>query len=486
MDPAVSSLIDRAGLDKAKVRQLIGRGLEGADDGELFLEYKQTEALAFDNGRLKQATYDTSQGFGLRAVKDEAVGYAHASDLSEGALARAAEAVRAVKSGHSGKYAEAPGRTNRKLYGDDNPLGEPAFDAKVKLLETIDAYARAKDPRVRQVTAINRRHLAGGGNPARRRRDLSRHPAAGAAERLGGGRRRRPPGIRQLRRRRPRGLSALHRDQRLARRGRRSDAPGAGQSRLGGGAGRRDGRRARRRLAGRDAARGGRPWPGRRFQSQEDIGFRRPDGPAGRGQGRHRGRRRHHAVAPRLAVDRRRRHADQPHRADRGRHPGRLHAGPAERAADEHEADRQRPAREPRPRADAAHDQHRDAGGPARSERDHRLGEERPLRRQFRRRPGRHHLGQIRVPVHRGLQDRERQGHRAGEGRHADRQRADRPAPHLDDRQRLRARSRHRHLRQERPGRAGRRRPADAAHGSHHGGRHRREHHGSRRANTIC
>ena len=153
MDPAISSLIDRAGLDKAKVAKLIARGLEGADDGELFLEYKQTEALGFDNGRLKQATYDTSQGFGLRAVKDEAVGYAHASDLSEGALSRAAEAVRAVKGGHSGRYAEAPGRTNRKLYGDDNPLGTPTFEAKVKLLESIDAYARAKDPRVRQVTA---------------------------------------------------------------------------------------------------------------------------------------------------------------------------------------------------------------------------------------------------------------------------------------------------------------------------------------------
>ncbi len=153
MNPAISSLIDRAGLDKAKVRQLIGRGLEGADDGELFLEYKQSEALVFDNGRLKQATYDTAQGFGLRAVKDEAVGYAHASDVSEAAIARAAEAVRAVKGGHSGHYAEAPGRTNRKLYGDDNPLELPAFDAKVKLLEQIDAYARAKDARVRQVSA---------------------------------------------------------------------------------------------------------------------------------------------------------------------------------------------------------------------------------------------------------------------------------------------------------------------------------------------
>ena len=109
--------------------------MDGADDGELFLEYRQAEALTFDNGRLKQATYDTAQGFGLRAVKAEAVGYAHASDLSEAALARAAEAVRAVNGGHSGSYAEAPGRTNRKLYADDNPLGTPAFDAKVKLLE---------------------------------------------------------------------------------------------------------------------------------------------------------------------------------------------------------------------------------------------------------------------------------------------------------------------------------------------------------------
>ena len=153
MADAPSSLIDRAGLDRAKLSKVISRGLDGADDGELYLEYRQSEALVFDNGRLRQATYDTSQGFGLRAVKDEAVGYAHASDVSEDAIARAADAVRAVKGGYSGQYAGPPARTNAKLYGDDNPLGSPAFDAKVRLLEAIDAYARAKDPRVRQVTA---------------------------------------------------------------------------------------------------------------------------------------------------------------------------------------------------------------------------------------------------------------------------------------------------------------------------------------------
>jgi TldD protein len=153
MTAPTSSLIDRAGLNRVRIGQLLARGLEGADDGELFLEYRQSEVLVFDNGRLKQATYDTAQGFGLRAVKDEAVGYAHASDVSEAAIARAAEAVRAVKGGYSGHAAGAPSHTNVRLYTDENPLGAPSFEAKVKLLEAIDAYARGKDERVRQVSA---------------------------------------------------------------------------------------------------------------------------------------------------------------------------------------------------------------------------------------------------------------------------------------------------------------------------------------------
>jgi TldD protein len=152
LSSSTSSLLDRAGLDRGRTANLLKRGLEGADDGELFLEYRQAEALVFDNGRLKQASYDTAQGFGLRAVKGEAAGYAHASDVSEEAIARAADAVRAVQGGYSGSYAQGPARTNVRLYGDDNPLSAPSFEAKVKLLEEIDAYARAKDPRVRQVS----------------------------------------------------------------------------------------------------------------------------------------------------------------------------------------------------------------------------------------------------------------------------------------------------------------------------------------------
>src|SRR6516225_1910618 len=125
-----ASLVDRADLDRPRLAKILSRGLDGADDGELFLEYRQSELLMFDNGRLKQATYDTTQGFGLRAVKDEAVGYAHATDVSEAAIERAADAVRTVRGGYSGELAEAPARTNARLYTDENPLAAPGFDAK--------------------------------------------------------------------------------------------------------------------------------------------------------------------------------------------------------------------------------------------------------------------------------------------------------------------------------------------------------------------
>ena len=211
MPPAPISLVDRAGLDRPRLAKLIARGLEGADDGELFLEYRQSEMLVFDNGRLKQATYDTAQGFGLRAVKDEAVGYAHASDVSEAAIARAAEAVRAVKGGYSGHYAEPPARTNVRSTATKTRSARPPSKPRCSCWRPSTPM---RAPRTRACGRCRSRFgaiLAGGRDRARRRRDLSRRAPAGAGQCLGRRRRRRPAGIRQLRLWRPRGLRALHR-----------------------------------------------------------------------------------------------------------------------------------------------------------------------------------------------------------------------------------------------------------------------------------
>src|SRR4030081_3777139 len=113
---------DRTGMNPSRVEKLVGEALSGMDDGELFLEYSQSESVALDDGRIKSASFDTTQGFGLRAVAGEATGYAHASELSEAAIRRAAAAVRAVGQVYARTLADPPQGTNRTLYTDLNPL----------------------------------------------------------------------------------------------------------------------------------------------------------------------------------------------------------------------------------------------------------------------------------------------------------------------------------------------------------------------------
>ena len=144
---------ERTGMDPGRVEAIVAQALAGMDDGELFLEYSQSESLALDDGRIKSASFDTTQGFGLRAVAGEAAGYAHASDLSEAAIGRAAATVRAVANGYAGVMAGPPAGTNRSLYTDVNPLGLVELGAKTRLLAEIDAYARSRDSRVKQVMA---------------------------------------------------------------------------------------------------------------------------------------------------------------------------------------------------------------------------------------------------------------------------------------------------------------------------------------------
>jgi TldD protein len=149
----MKDILGQFDISEDKLRRIVAETIAGADDGELFLEYSESEALMFDNGRLKTANFNTDQGFGLRAVAGEATGYAHSSELSESALLRASDAVSTVKDGYSGTLAAAPARTNRHLYGEENPIPSPSFAEKAKLLQEIDAFLRNKDPRVRQVTA---------------------------------------------------------------------------------------------------------------------------------------------------------------------------------------------------------------------------------------------------------------------------------------------------------------------------------------------
>lgn len=142
----------RTGLDRPRTQSIVADALRGTDDGELFLEYSQSESLVFDDGVLRAGTFDTTQGFGLRAVCGETTGLAHSSEISEAALRRAASSVSSVRSGSGGVISQPPPGTNRIVYGAGNPVEEVTFTDKVRLLSSIDAFARGLDPRVAQVS----------------------------------------------------------------------------------------------------------------------------------------------------------------------------------------------------------------------------------------------------------------------------------------------------------------------------------------------
>ncbi len=153
--------LQAADTSEAKLSRIVAGSIGKLDDGELFIEISESESLVFDDGKLKNASFDQSQGFGLRGVVDEAVAYAHSSVLSEEAILRAAGTMGAVK-GRDCRLPIADSRLkgknrqssieNRQLYVETNPIHGLGFAEKVKLLQDIDAYLRGRDPRVRQVS----------------------------------------------------------------------------------------------------------------------------------------------------------------------------------------------------------------------------------------------------------------------------------------------------------------------------------------------
>jgi TldD protein len=140
-------------LEQGAAERITGQALAGMDDGELFLEYRETESLSLEEGRIRSAGFDTSLGFGLRAVLGEETGFAHSGDVSEAALGRAAATVSAIRAGRSGTASEPPRRTNARLYSDASPLAGGGFAERAALLAEVDAYARGKDSKVVQVVA---------------------------------------------------------------------------------------------------------------------------------------------------------------------------------------------------------------------------------------------------------------------------------------------------------------------------------------------
>ena len=140
-------------LNDSKIDKIVSDSLLKADDGELYLEFCESESFVYDDQRLKSASFDVSKGFGLRAISNESTGYAHSSDINESSLKKASNTVNFVTKGNQASFNSNFNRTNKKLYNDLNPINSSLFSEKVETLKKIDEYARKQNPNVKQVSA---------------------------------------------------------------------------------------------------------------------------------------------------------------------------------------------------------------------------------------------------------------------------------------------------------------------------------------------
>jgi len=140
-------------LNDSKIDKIVSDSLLNADDGELYLEFCESESFVYDDQRLKSASFDVSKGFGLRAISNESTGYAHSSDIDESSLKKASDTVNFVTKGNTGSFNSNFNRTNKKLYHDVNPINSSLFAEKVETLKKIDEYARKQNPNIKQVSA---------------------------------------------------------------------------------------------------------------------------------------------------------------------------------------------------------------------------------------------------------------------------------------------------------------------------------------------
>ncbi|MCY4542431.1 MAG: metallopeptidase TldD-related protein [Rhodobacteraceae bacterium] len=140
-------------LDREAATRVLRDASIGSDDCELFLERQRSEHLLYDDNRVKSASYSAHEGFGLRVVRQATAGYAHASEISEKALKKAAATARLAARDGGGTLDVPPRSADRRLYAARDPVAEAAFSERVELLEEINSFVRQLDNRVVQVTA---------------------------------------------------------------------------------------------------------------------------------------------------------------------------------------------------------------------------------------------------------------------------------------------------------------------------------------------
>jgi TldD protein len=154
-DTAHDVLLSAAGLDASALQDVLGSIMSHqVDYADLYFQYSRSESWGLEEGQVKSGNFSIDQGVGVRAVSGEKTAFAYSDDINLPALQAAANATKSIASlglEQTGKSI-ITSKTNQ-LYLPQDPIASLSADAKVKLLERLEQFARKMDTRITQVMA---------------------------------------------------------------------------------------------------------------------------------------------------------------------------------------------------------------------------------------------------------------------------------------------------------------------------------------------
>ena len=150
---ARNTLLVPAGLDEGALERVFGTILaHRADYADLYFQYSRSEGWSIEEGRVKSGSFSIDQGVGVRVVSGEKTAFAYSDDINLVALEAAAKATRSIASaGSEGKTAVSKASKGLALYTSADPVSGFSDADKVRILERLEQFARAIDPRVKEV-----------------------------------------------------------------------------------------------------------------------------------------------------------------------------------------------------------------------------------------------------------------------------------------------------------------------------------------------
>jgi TldD protein len=156
---ATETLLDPSSLDVNALQGVLNNIMtHEIDYADLYFQYSRAESWGLEEGQVKSGNFSIDQGVGVRAVSGEKTAFAYSDDINLPALQQAANATKAIADmGNDSFEANKTGIINQveapQLYIPQDPIASLSAEAKVKLLERLESYARKIDPRISQVTA---------------------------------------------------------------------------------------------------------------------------------------------------------------------------------------------------------------------------------------------------------------------------------------------------------------------------------------------